>query len=97
MELIKVTLLARSFHQLVQGVPAAGVRQPPQFGKVPAFGGALNEFVDGVRITGFRPLPEGVKFRVRCVHASTMGAASVGVQSKRDQYRKMSIHSRLWA
>jgi hypothetical protein len=31
------------------------------------------------------------------VHASTMGAASVGVQSKRDQYRKMSIHSRLWA
>jgi hypothetical protein len=96
-ELIQVALLAGRFDQLVHGVPAAGIREPAQFGQIPALGGAFHKLIDGVGITVLRALSEGLKFRVRCLHASTMGAASVHVQSERSQYRKMSIHSRLCA
>ncbi|MCU1569216.1 MAG: hypothetical protein JWQ56_4153 [Pseudarthrobacter sp.] len=100
-QLIQVTLLAGRFHELVRCVPAAGISKPPEFGQIPALGGTFNQFIRGVRITVLRTLPQRLEFRfsgafrIRCLHASTMGAALVHVQS--NQYRKMSTHSRLWA
>jgi hypothetical protein len=84
-KLSKVTLFTGGFHQLVQRVPAAAISQTTQFVQVPALGGILHEFVDGVRVTGGGTLPQCFKFRVRCLHASTMGAASVDVQTTGSQ------------
>jgi len=87
-ELIEVARLAGCFDQLVRRVPAARISQSPEFVQVPPLGGTLNQFIDGVGLAAGRPLPQGLKLRIGCLHAPTMGFRVPHVQSRRTPIRQ---------
>ncbi len=89
-ELIEVARLAGCFHQLVRRVAAARVSQPPEFVQIPPLGGPLNQFIDGVGLAAGSPLPQGLKSRIGCLHAPTMGSRVPHVQSRRTPIRQLA-------